>query len=93
MVGNLSAYREFLNVQDVVRAYCLLMKKGKSKQVYNIGCAKPITIKKLLSHIIKISRKNIVIKVDPANLSTVDIKNNSLDPSRLNVLDGNRNFL
>jgi GDP-4-dehydro-6-deoxy-D-mannose reductase len=35
-VGNLEAQRDFTDVLDVVRAYALLMEKGRSGEAYNI---------------------------------------------------------
>src|SRR5258708_23463810 len=36
-VGNLAAVRDFTDVKDVVQAYILLMEKGNTSEVYNIG--------------------------------------------------------
>ena len=36
-VGNLSAERDFTDVRDVVRAYALLVQKGKAGETYNVG--------------------------------------------------------
>ena len=41
-VGNLSARRDFTDVRDVVRAYRLLMEKGKSGKVYNVGSGRAV---------------------------------------------------
>ena len=36
-VGNLSAKRDFTDVRDVVKAYALLVQKGKRGETYNVG--------------------------------------------------------
>lgn len=36
-VGNLNVRRDFLHVQDVVRAYTLILRKGKIGEIYNIA--------------------------------------------------------
>jgi GDPmannose 4,6-dehydratase len=36
-VGNVSAFRDWTHVRDIVRGYCLLAEKGKSGEVYNQG--------------------------------------------------------
>ncbi len=36
-VGDLSRERDFSDVRDVVRAYCLLLEKGKPGEAYNVG--------------------------------------------------------
>ncbi len=36
-VGNLSAVRDFSHVEDIVQAYRLLLEKGKTGEVYNLG--------------------------------------------------------
>lgn len=34
--GNLKIIRDFIDVRDVVRAYYLLLTKGKSGEIYNV---------------------------------------------------------
>lgn len=36
-VGNLEAKRDFTDVRDVVKAYALLVQKGKAGETYNVG--------------------------------------------------------
>ena len=72
-VGNLSAKRDFTDVRDVVRAYSLLMQKGKSGEIYNVGSGKAISIRSILDIIISISKLNIDVIVDKEKLRPVDV--------------------
>jgi len=42
--GNIKVVRDFLDVRDVVRAYLMLLKKGKDGEIYNITSSVPISI-------------------------------------------------
>lgn len=72
-VGNLAAKRDFTDVRDVVRAYCLLIEKGKPGETYNVGSGHAIAIQKILDMIIKQSGKEIKVEVDPAKLRPIDV--------------------
>ena len=72
-VGNLSAQRDFTDVRDVVRAYTLLLEKGRAGEVYNVGSGKAIAISNILEKIISLSHAQIRIEVDPERLRPVDI--------------------
>jgi GDP-4-dehydro-6-deoxy-D-mannose reductase len=43
LVGNLEAKRDYTDVRDIVRAYRLLLEKGRSGEVYNICSGKPLS--------------------------------------------------
>ena len=70
-VGNLSAYRDFTDVRDVVRAYVLLSQKGTSGQTYNVGSAHAIQIQDILNRILSHSSAKIQVKVDEKKLRPV----------------------
>lgn len=72
-VGNLSAKRDFTDVRDVVKAYALLVQKGKRGETYNVGTGHALAIEDILKEIITLSGENIEIKVDPAKLRPVDV--------------------
>ena len=72
-VGNLDVSRDFSDVEDVVKAYALLMQKGQAGEVYNIGSGQPTRISDLLDMLIKLSGQNIKVEVDPARFRPVDI--------------------
>ena len=82
-VGNLSAKRDFTDVRDVVRAYTLLLQKGRSGQVYNVGSGKAIAISALLENIVSLSPSEISVEVDASRLRPVDIPVIEADISKL----------
>lgn len=47
-VGNLSSRRDFTDVRDIVRAYTLLIEKGKAGDAYNIGSGKSYLVRDVL---------------------------------------------
>lgn len=72
LVGKLSAIRDFTPVQDMVRAYILLMEKGEKGEVYNIGTGIGVKMEEIVDIL--------------ASLSTVKIKRQE-DSSRVRPLD------
>jgi GDP-4-dehydro-6-deoxy-D-mannose reductase len=72
-VGNVEVQRDFLDVRDVVRAYFLLMKKGKKGEVYNVCSGKLISLRKIIDILLSYSSKKIKVKVDPQKKRKIDI--------------------
>ncbi|MFC3771466.1 GDP-mannose 4,6-dehydratase [Paenibacillus sp. GCM10012303] len=72
IVGNLTAKRDFLDVRDIVKAYQMLMVRGKSGEVYNICSSKPVEICYLLNYFVSQSNKKINVTVDENLLRPVD---------------------
>ena len=63
-VGDLSTKRDFTDVRDIVRAYVLLMEKGKTGHVYNIGSGKSYKIEDILHTLLSLARVKITVKTD-----------------------------
>jgi len=72
-VGNLSARRDFTDVRDVVRAYTMLIQKGRRGETYNVGSGHAVEIREILDLIIAKSTAKIRVEVDPAKLRPVDV--------------------
>lgn len=87
-VGNLSARRDFTDVRDVVRAYGLLIEKGKAGETYNIGSGHAITIEEILQMILKYSSAKIKVEVDPQKLRPVDVPVIEADISKVTAETG-----
>ena len=72
-VGNLSAKRDFSDVRDVVRAYRLLMEKGRSGKVYNVGSGRAVAVSELLDTLLKLSAAEIRVELDASKLRPIDV--------------------
>ncbi|MBW9114860.1 GDP-mannose 4,6-dehydratase [Rhizobium cauense] len=77
-VGNLSGYRDFLDVRDVVRAYAdsALMEVlpeafGKS---YNLSSGRPTQIRSILDTLIDLSGLSVDVEIDPQRLRGPEVK-------------------
>lgn len=71
-VGNLNARRDFTDVRDVVRAYRLLMEKGKLREVYNVASGKAWPIEEILQKLLALSTVEISVEQDPARSRPAD---------------------
>ncbi len=87
-VGNLGAKRDFTDVRDVVRAYGLLITKGKKGQVYNVGSGKAISIEEVLQMIISKAKIKIEVEIDESKFRPVDVPIIEADTSKLNRCTG-----
>jgi len=83
-VGNLEAQRDFTDVRDIVRAYHLIIEKGKLGEAYNVASGKAYSIQYLLDTLLSYSNINIEVRVDADRLRPVDVPVIRGDNSKLN---------
>lgn len=72
-VGNLESVRDFSDVKDIVEAYILLMEKGQSGEVYNLGSGKAYRIREILDILLSKAKTQIKVEVDPNKIRPVDL--------------------
>jgi GDP-4-dehydro-6-deoxy-D-mannose reductase len=72
-VGNIDVCRDFSDVRDVVRAYALLLKKGRKGEVYNVCSGVAYKLEALLKKMFAIAGVHPEIRVDPSRLRPTDI--------------------
>lgn len=72
-VGNLESRRDYLDVRDVVRAYVMLLEHGATGEAYNICRGESVSMRELLSRLLKMSRVPIGVEPDPARMRASDI--------------------
>lgn len=63
--GDITVIRDFIDVRDVVRAYYLLLLKGKSGEIYNICSGKGVSLEDLIQLIAKQVGIEVTTKTDP----------------------------
>jgi GDP-4-dehydro-6-deoxy-D-mannose reductase len=59
---NLSAFRDLSDVRDIVRAYILLLKKGRSGEAYNIGLGHCVRIGEALNRLLAMSSVKVEVR-------------------------------
>ena len=62
--------RSFCFIDDFIEAFNILLKKGKNKNIYNIGTQNEIKIKELAKKIITFSKKNMIITTSKEKLGS-----------------------
>jgi GDP-4-dehydro-6-deoxy-D-mannose reductase len=72
-VGNLQAVRDFTHVSDVVRAYRLLLERGRVGEAYNICSGKGHSIQSVLDGLIRLAKTPVEVRVDPERLRPSDV--------------------
>jgi GDP-4-dehydro-6-deoxy-D-mannose reductase len=82
-VGNLDVQRDLTDVRDTVRAYRLILERGRPGRPYNVCSGRAIAIRRLLDLLISRARVPVTIKVDPARYRPNDTPLLVGDPSRL----------
>ena len=85
-IGNLSPKRDFVYIDDVIRAFQIVMKNLKSFNTYNVGSERSYSIHEICNILKKLSGKKNPIIVDKTKLRKNDIKNVVSDCSKIKKL-------
>jgi GDP-4-dehydro-6-deoxy-D-mannose reductase len=72
-VGNLAAVRDISDVKDVVHGYKILMDKGSTGEVYNLGSGSGVVMKDALQLLIDQSTVPISVIVDQEKFRPLDV--------------------
>lgn len=87
-VGNLSARRDFTDVQDVVRAYALLAERGQPGQTYNVGSGRSVSVGSVLELLLGMARVPIAVVTDPDRFRPVDVPDIHADIAKIRADTG-----
>jgi GDP-4-dehydro-6-deoxy-D-mannose reductase len=82
-VGNLDAERDFLDVRDVVRAYVLLLAKGRAGTAYNVCRGQAFRVRDLLDQMVAQARLRLRVETDPERMRPSDLPVLCGDPRRV----------
>ena len=73
-VGNLKVIRNFLDIRDVLSAYELLMRLGKSGEFYNVAAFDSICLDIIFDYLKQICPVPFTIEVDPKRVRAAEAK-------------------
>lgn len=85
-VGNMNVVRDFIHVEDAVRAYELLARLGKKQEVYNVGRGTGVYLPKVLDFLGRQSRVSFKAQKDPSLFRKNDLSDAVIDPGKLKRL-------
>jgi GDP-4-dehydro-6-deoxy-D-mannose reductase len=60
--GDLSPRRDLTDVRDMVRAYMLLMERGRKGEAYNVGSGEAVTIRLVLDQLLALARLPVEVR-------------------------------
>jgi GDP-4-dehydro-6-deoxy-D-mannose reductase len=85
-VGNLSARRDFLHVDDGAAAFRLLVEKGEPGSTYNLASGTALSIAQALERLMAVSGVSARIETDPERMRPADVPFLLGDNRRLTAL-------
>jgi GDP-4-dehydro-6-deoxy-D-mannose reductase len=87
-VGNLDPRRDITDVRDVVRAYHLLMERGRPGEVYNVCSGRALEVREICEHLLRMAASPMSLVADPALQRPVDTPVLMGDNSKLRAQTG-----
>jgi GDP-4-dehydro-6-deoxy-D-mannose reductase len=90
VVGKLDNKRDYVRIEVAVRAYALIMERGKAGEVYNVGSGASIRIRDLLRYILEVNGLSMAVVQEQQSRqeNKFDIKNLVADIAKLRALKG-----
>ena len=87
-LGNIAVRRDFTDVRDVVRAYCMLLDNGKTSEVYNVCSGIPVLLSEIVQMFQVISKYEVTIQIDPDKVRTDEVQEIYGNPGKLQAETG-----
>jgi len=85
-VGNLSPKRDYIDIQDAVRAYWKIVTEGKPGEIYNVGSGRSLSMQEILDMIIQKMGIEVTIETDMSRVRKNEIMNSQADIKKIKDL-------
>ena len=82
-VGNLSAVRDFLDVRDVVRAYCEIIAKAPKGELFNVASGRGVAVSEVLERMLSLAGTSLSARVSESLVRKVEVPRLVGDASKL----------
>lgn len=73
-VGDISTYRDFSPIHDIVTAYELAIKKNIPSGIYNISSGRPLSIESILDKLLSLSTSRVSVIKDKKRFRPAEVK-------------------
>lgn len=81
--GNLDPVRDLVDVRDVVRAYRLLVERGRAGETYNVASGSGLSLGEVVDRLSALLDYRVIVERDPGLLRASDIEYLVGDPTRV----------
>jgi len=86
--GDLSPRRDFSDVRDVVRAYRMLVERGRPGEAYNVCSGRAVAIQDIADELAGRASVDVTFELDPERLRPVDVPEVCGDNTKLREATG-----
>jgi GDP-4-dehydro-6-deoxy-D-mannose reductase len=87
-VGNIEVKRDFTDIRDVIRAYCLLLERGKPGEVYNVCSGSAIRLADIVQMFESAVGRKVTIVTEEARVRSNDVPLICGDPKKIRETTG-----
>lgn len=87
-VGNLTAERGFVAIDDMLNAYMAAMQKGEIGEIYNVGVQRTRPMRYWLEEVLKLTHRKMRIVEDSKKAGVVEIKRLLINSSKFRRATG-----
>lgn len=81
--GDLDVTRDFSDVRDVVAAYLMLLRQGRSSEIYNVCSGKEYRLSQALDDLLRLANVKAEVVRDPARLRPAEQRRMCGDPRKI----------
>jgi len=81
--GDIDGTRDFTDVRDIVRAYILLLERGRAGEIYNVCSGIERPVRALLLRLLELAGVEAAIERDPSRLRSVEQQRSCGNPAKL----------
>ena len=87
-VGNVEVKRDFTDIRDVIRAYCMLLEKGKPGEVYNVCSGSAVRLADIIRMFESATGRKVTIATEESRVRSNDVPLICGDPKKVRETTG-----
>jgi GDP-4-dehydro-6-deoxy-D-mannose reductase len=87
-VGNIEVKRDFTDIRDVVRAYCMLLEKGKPGEVYNVCSGSATRLADIIQMFESAAGRKVIVATEGSRIRGNDVPLICGDPKKIRDTTG-----
>ena len=87
-IGNIEVKRDFTDIRDVIRAYCMLLEKGRPGEVYNVCSGSAVRLADIIQMFESAAGRKVTIATEEGRVRSNDVPLICGDPKKIREATG-----